>query len=243
MNLDLSITELLNILKWYKYEEITNKRNINDVKSDMNYEIFMLEQISKQLKIPVSHFFYCGDNRMEVLTHFWNLCKLRNIVPSYQAQLEWQKMGADYIVNGVLLDLKVVYKNYGNRASFNLIKDEKSGLWRFPNEMGNRVIAPYLTGNNTQYLFPVMLITDIVNRNIEGLPFDISNYNNQSLFNYRFKNNRDLFNIDCECIQKCVKPYLDKKSNYNYVTMLLGNYSPIKVDKKELDEYLNSIDF
>ena len=205
--------------------------------NSMNCELYILEILSIIYDTPTSMVVYCGDDRKEIQQHYHKVCNMLNIRTLYNDDVQYQRSGADYIMNGVILDLKTSPKDYDNRASFILEYDTNVHEWRFSPDVDNRLIVHFNVKTYELYIFPTRLVEMIVNRKLRELPFDSANYHNRQLYNEKKCNGKYLFNINCDILQKCISTFLDKYCTNNYVKAMLRMCNVAQIDKNNFKEY------
>ena len=212
------------------------------VNNEMNKEIYMMLVISKLLNVDISKFTYCGDCRQEVKNHFEKLSSYFGVITGYCADVSEQRNGTDAKVLDCCLDFKIGKSIKSKKAGFEMRFDGNYQRWKVPKNNINRLLVMYVPLIGYLYIFPTGLIEMIVNREIEDLPFDISNYDNKDIFQECNFSGKTVFYIDCDYIQACMGVYMNKYCNNDKIKRLLGdNSTTVKIDTDDYNKYLENI--
>ena len=235
------------ILQWitesfrYLKVNINNYADYKSVNKVMNAEFYMMMVVSNMLKIPVCEFIYCGDCRKEVKDNFDNLCIYFGVITGYCADISEQKNGTDAMVRGCGLDFKIGDNDTSNRAGFAVTYNENKNRWDIDNYHHDRLLVMYVPLTGKVYIFPLRLIAMIINKKVYDLPFKQSYYDDDKIFKHYNFNGKDVFYIDCDCIQDCMPTFMKKYCDNKNIRDLLANGNVAEVDKEEYSAYMENI--
>ena len=138
-------------------------------------------------------------------------------------------------------EFKIGDNDTSNRAGFAVTYNENKNRWDIDNYHHDRLLVMYVPLTGKLYIFPLRLIAMIINKKVYDLPFKQSYYDDDKIFKHYNFNGKDVFYIDCDCIQDCMPTFMKKYCDNKNIRDLLANGNVAEVDKEEYSAYMENI--